>query len=712
MTVHRLQILHFFVSTHWSALHSGLQVKIFNLAQDLVGAEDSVIQSWALLCLAALAQLPVPVEEPPLGPASPSKKLKTGSKAPLSPWEQVWLTCLRRLSNRAIGRPAAHAASCIFRVSLDAVNAETTPLVSRVRLVSDLEILMRDLSIQGPAHPCDSVCNLFTFALELAQDDIRLHQLDLPDKLYAWLTSGSTWSPKAPSSTNNEMPDTALLFHMLVRMLSTSNVSSAPDLLWSEAQVRPRCEATRVLSEMYDSRRICNFIFEAKLPKFTPPAPASTSRGLEDTAPSQTQGPSPNLQSALATKLCLWIQRTLENQLADRPSAGKDGKPKLFSNLDALRRLLQFCVTALLFDAATARGRPQANRSLRLAAAQLLAQLVPSIGNTKWRLSERADLLATLSLLFAPVPVPTFDGVFLGLLAPTDGSGVRSDLRCKASLPPLPAGEIQSALLDQLWHSSDLADLCSPDGPIYVLCNSILTSTALATPTTTEPEPSQKRHDVFKDGSSDDDFAGPMRDAGAPLLKAGGASLLATGNASSISAVVSPDDYPLDTSLALAVSAMATLPWTQTNYGKIRHARRPVAVPSIVAAFLAASDETSLALLSAILTLVQHGLLALSTSDASDILEKVGNELLPAYAFARSDRLIEVAIQFLAATLPLWATEFADPEFQLNAQKLCDWLSDAQMEQKMPSWKVRLNFLCLMDDVGLHLHSLSILADS
>ncbi len=52
--------------------------------------------------------------------------------------------------------------------------------------------LLKQLDVQGPPYPSDSICRLLVAALELSRSDFGLYSLNLEDKVIGWL---ERWDP-------------------------------------------------------------------------------------------------------------------------------------------------------------------------------------------------------------------------------------------------------------------------------------------------------------------------------------------------------------------------------------------------------------------------------------------------------------------------------------------------------------------------------------
>src|SRR6266576_1276846 len=90
-----------FVSTVVSILHDSLQQSILSHLPQLVSCEDAVIQSWAFLCLAAIAESQVSSEVVPTSQST---------IATPQTWDPIWTHAIRRADVPTVSKSACHVA--------------------------------------------------------------------------------------------------------------------------------------------------------------------------------------------------------------------------------------------------------------------------------------------------------------------------------------------------------------------------------------------------------------------------------------------------------------------------------------------------------------------------------------------------------------------------------------------------------------------------
>ncbi|KZP01857.1 hypothetical protein CALVIDRAFT_508488 [Calocera viscosa TUFC12733] len=234
--VFRLQFLLFFIDRSWSTLHEELQNLIHNQLTALVSDTHSSVQSWGLLCLAAIAACSQP------------KELRMD-------WPAVWSLALRRLSTTSTCRSACHCLHVMLKV----------PLLEWQRILSEIADLSRELAVQGPTFPYDSVCSFLSECLRVASRDSTLYRMQIEDKILAWLektwrmvegtTSGFTTQIRLEPHT---VSDTISLFSAICQL--KTRVSLDTRILPPDC-----CMTDRLLGER-SSALERDFLLSARLP--------------------------------------------------------------------------------------------------------------------------------------------------------------------------------------------------------------------------------------------------------------------------------------------------------------------------------------------------------------------------------------------------------------------------------------------------------------
>ena len=178
---YHLQLLLFFIDRHWSVLYPELRKVVAERLQTALGMDDPLTQSWTLMCLGAIAH----AEATSLAATSPLTPSQISSIERHIPWDYIWQQVMRRTSALSTSRTACHTANILLSHSKALLNSH--------KVLLEVEMMAKDLTIQGPSYPYDSVCALLISCMRVASHDVRLYRLQLEEKVLMWFMD--TWRP-------------------------------------------------------------------------------------------------------------------------------------------------------------------------------------------------------------------------------------------------------------------------------------------------------------------------------------------------------------------------------------------------------------------------------------------------------------------------------------------------------------------------------------
>lgn len=351
--LHHLQVLLFFAEMHWHVVHEELRNDIITSLTALVSFEDADVQSWTFLCLATIAYAECsgsPVSSPE----------HRSSSATL--WDPIWTHAMRRASVPAVSRAACHAAHVLL--------LHSNQLLSSQRVLGEVESFVKDLDVQGPAYPYDSVCSFMVLCLRFANQDVRLYRMQMEEKVLSWLIEA--W--RIDGGRRLTMPmHTVDHIHSLLEAIT--GASRRVDL---------RCEIMLPPSLIVDAMReetrtkvIRDFQLHALLPPFDPaPCPVSIATTVPTTA---IDGRSSRAEDVDTTdlspprgrerRLSAFFLKSLEAMSSPLPPGEeRHSKP----TVETLRSSLDFAVSALFFEASLLMNGTQPNRRVIQAACKLI----------------------------------------------------------------------------------------------------------------------------------------------------------------------------------------------------------------------------------------------------------------------------------------------------------------------------------------------------
>ncbi|KAA1082393.1 Serine/threonine-protein kinase tel1 [Puccinia graminis f. sp. tritici] len=184
--VHRIQLLTVTVDLHWENLDNSSRQKIIERVIGLLQSDDPVVVSWAFIFFGNTAHCIAP---PGNSSSSYQETPPSDSWGPnIEHWKQIWSYAIHRTANPTCSRSASYAAFCILVTHQLPVHATHEAIHG----------FLRDLDVQGPPFPYDSVCMLISECLALASEDIQLSAYALEENVLRWLNK--TW-PEVDRST-------------------------------------------------------------------------------------------------------------------------------------------------------------------------------------------------------------------------------------------------------------------------------------------------------------------------------------------------------------------------------------------------------------------------------------------------------------------------------------------------------------------------------
>ncbi|KAI5895314.1 uncharacterized protein SCHCODRAFT_02228065 [Schizophyllum commune H4-8] len=406
---YRLQTLVFVIERHWPTLHYDLQQDVKRTLSDVMAAQNqnSTIQSWVFIAFAAIAYAES---------RSPAKEADSTAITPdnLVSWEALWSSCMRRSNVPSVCRAACHAAVAILAHAYQAQHLPSPLPVSSTAILAEIETLMKGLESQGPAFPCDSVCLLLSRCLHIASQDARLYRMRMEDIALAWLVECWRVDPTSKGTLPlYSVPD------MLRLLGSICSYQKVPDLL-DRVQL-PACPITETLEQQAHTRVMRDFLLEAKVPSYHPPAQLdhSLSQSARDGQdPDETEEAEP---SARETKISKFLGRCLERLVDARPDDSK------VPTAEAMRSEMCVAVIALAFEAMRKDNGIKRDKIVVKRAMKLMCLLTKKLLGRTFMDKELAVILHAFDpLLRSSDPSQEFTTELFASVAP--GAGIRSQL--------------------------------------------------------------------------------------------------------------------------------------------------------------------------------------------------------------------------------------------------------------------------------------------
>ncbi|GAA5887702.1 hypothetical protein JCM16303_003731 [Sporobolomyces ruberrimus] len=660
ISIARVQILLFLVDRYWQSLDDEASRRIVATVVQLLSAPlDAQLQCWNLLVVAAISRNRLPSIVGPL--ASPNQPTDLGV--------QLWTLVLRKVSVVENCRAACHAANVLLAFER----------VSGPALVDALDTFARELEIQGPNFPSDSVCLFLEWCLAIAATDSQLFRLRFPDKLLGWLTS--SWRPLEGLSRSHSFgqprphadPLSPSSLVLLIARLSGSPV--VPDFV-DPCHV-PDCAVGTQAMEIAETAKIRDFV-DARVPTYAKEGPSVRSPFT------LFRGSSEGIEATRARRISAWLAKTLDVLLQE----GGGGGETYWTNMSAemARRHLDLATVTLsvegLFSLSTSTSERSQNPTLRTANA-VVTRLAPTLALKKWQPTERAQLLEGLDLIFAPIK--HFDDIEYPVFLE---AGPASDVPL-ASVPPRetsqPGNDLDSPrflLLRAIWSMAGtgeiLAELLTA---LRFILDAVVGNDSSATPpgTSSEHEGTQasQRLKELEATQKNDGFGGDHKSTNRTTQSIGASSAHRAAQA-----------Y-----MAMCIRGFVTCEMATSG------STGPARLAEVIEMLTSAEGEDGILIAEQAFKTVRSGLVHFGLAQCHSILTYFGNDLLSTYRYARDERFHLVALRFLYCVSPTWVrAEDATEEFGIFARQLCAFYINGLRKKVTSSWKIRLQILVLFDE--------------
>jgi ataxia telangiectasia mutated family protein len=407
---YRLQTLLFFIDRHWHLVHDTLKHDIVKALLDLVVFEDDQAQSWVFLNLAAIAY-----EE---GLITNRKSTEHEQALNATIWDSVWAYAIRKTNVPAICRAACHAGLSLL-VSFYSQTHRLHLLTSN-RVLLEIETFAKDMDVQGPSYPFDSVCMFLSHCLAIASQDVRLYRMHFEDKVLSWFVD--SW--KIPDSRIKLAPNTTA--DILLLLETVCGLTKRVDLIF-----QPLLPQSHIVDNVIEEKKVAiirDFLLYAKLPPFIQPSEIHEGPAIpiHNNGVDKIIDPSEHFPTVTPRgrerKLSSFFLKTLESHIFDWQN-NKDSNNH--PTAEMVRRSLDVAATAVAFESLLLLNGTISNRQVLQTSAKLIVLLTQFLAESRWSIVER--LLVAHSLeIFIRSEEQLSDGTFRQAFAqPGPGSGIK-----------------------------------------------------------------------------------------------------------------------------------------------------------------------------------------------------------------------------------------------------------------------------------------------
>ncbi|KAI0766627.1 hypothetical protein BD413DRAFT_717411, partial [Trametes elegans] len=649
--IHELQSLLFFAKNHWLVLHEDARQDAVISLTSILSFADADVQSWAFLCLAEIASAECLAPHPPTDTHSASRLA--------SLWDPVWTHAMRRANVPAVSRAACHTAHALL--------LRSKHLLSSQRVLAEIESFVKDLDVQGPAYPYDSVCAFMISCLRFANQDARLYRMHMEEKVLSWLVEA--WRVVGQRRKAMPMHTVADIHSLLEAITGSSKRVQLPCrvMLPSSALVDAMVEETQ-------TRVIRDFQLHARLPPFntsqTSSRPSASSlvmadgNAMEELRGSPTDSadfaPPRGRERRVSSFLLRIIEQTCEMLRTD--------VPKLGHTTETLRCSLDIAVVALLFEASRLTVSIQSNRKVIQAACKLVGLVSPQLADDKRPAPELRLLLGALDpVILADTDDPDNVG-WEALVPPGERSGIKTQVLHRL-LAEARAKRVDSSLLVELqkcvFRSSNV------QGAFAELLKRLREVVRLV----------MKRVPNTNPFATGDDGFGPVQ------------AVVATAESFQREASISTYNGHI---ARACVSALVIVPILQSSSGE---PARDVELWDLV---LGCDFAQFLVLAPPCLEQVQRKRLHLSRPQLKDLLGQL-KELMMTYEYSHQEEAQLFLVKMLVSTLHLWCNSTAaDTDVSAEARFYCSQCIRRLQVAHRPSWRLRDAIIRFLDDYLVH----------
>ena len=314
-------------------------------------------------------------------------------------------------------------------------------------MLAEIETLAKDLDVQGPSAPYDSVCKFLVLCMRIASQDVNLYRLNLEDKVLSWLVDN--WRP---SGVTRRLPPYSVqdILDLLGAICSFSqHVGVICDMSL------PDCAVVIGMKENAATAVIRDFSLYAKLPAFRKPAEVHVEQKpptVESIDSYDITPPSPRER-----KISSFFLKVLDVIIQD----GESQKDILtLPSAEKIRSIMDFSVAALLYESISRVNGVQPNRRVIQAACKVIAHTLPLLSDQRWTLGDLVLLLESFDPLHMIEPRKDVQRPLEVLLPPGKMTGIRTEvLRTLVTDGPSPQAQTKAfrrTMQQSLFRSSDV----------------------------------------------------------------------------------------------------------------------------------------------------------------------------------------------------------------------------------------------------------------
>lgn len=698
--LHRIQFLTVTVDLYWSNLDLESRIKVNQSMLSLLFSDDPAVLNWAFIFFGTLAHCIVPPGDP--FSYQQEKNLTTSAVPSVKDWEQIWSYAIHRTANPACARSASYAAYCILKTF------HIPPDVTHEAIHS----FLRNLHVQGPPFPYDSVCVLISECLALTSQNLQLSTYVLEENVLRWLAKSWLEVDRSAATSNllggplqrNRRLSPGGFETAAVYQLLTSITKLSESVLPTPTAVPPDCATTDTFVYLKATQSTRSSIFPCS-PHHTPQLSAKQSFHSNNTG-NVSHGTS---RSDSQHEISAILRQSMEKIYHEFEFRQKKVEQVLSAVSCAhLQMLIKMSLVALLFQASCQASDDSFDQESDIILASVLEVILQLVGSSRWSPAERAQLLAC----FEPIILPSADRSTTippgGLAQPGAASGIPLKQRAKLELGTPDQNRPHNICCAQsqtrckiaafqVWSSSPL--LRSQLEAFSTMCARLLQSLSTLNASATSGNAIEAHLAQTQSMGTTIDFQEEEEDLAAEdhLQVHEGSAALSSGGSTR---------RKLRTDLGSIGTEWATL--VATNIC-VRVAATCVVTSSDssqfdcpYSVFSAMTDCVGFELIYIgypLLDCIAAGWITLTADQADQLLQHLGETYLATYAYSQNISLRKLSLQVVMTTLPHW-NDSADgirEDVETTAHQLCEYMTSQMLQGTLRSWEVQCELSYLLD---------------
>jgi serine-protein kinase ATM len=353
-------------------------------------------------------------------PCTVSQTVVPDRRRDASIWDPIWTHAIRRANVPGVCRAACHAACVLL--------SHAKLLLTSQRILVEIETLAKDLDVQGPAFPYDSVCVFLTQCLRVAGQDVRLHRMQIEEKVLSWLLDnwgvGDGSTLKGSSGGQSRM----LLYmigDVLMLLEGICGFSKRVNLIFR--LLMPDCPITKTMVEQNKTKVIRDFLLSGCLPPFR-----NSSKGVaepvatnDSTSASQSTGNGDLAQPrGRERRISAYLLKSLESFASGFESIREaNGYP----TAEKARQALDLAVITLSFESSLVLNGTRSTRRAIQGACKSIALITALIPDDRWTPEEKALILLGLEPLISQETEDDEAG-WEAIVPPDAGAGIKTQV--------------------------------------------------------------------------------------------------------------------------------------------------------------------------------------------------------------------------------------------------------------------------------------------